>query len=240
MNGEDKSVFTVPMAIVVAGIFVAGAIIISGKSNGANQANTADGQPARPTPSAPKEIKLRDVSASDHIQGDLNAKVKIVEYSDMECPFCKMFHETMIKIVADYEKTGDVAWVYRHFPIDSLHSKARKEAEATECAYEQGGNEGFWKYLDRVMEVTPSNNRLDLAELKTIATYVGLDAIKLQKCLDSGKYEKKVQADVDDATSAGARGTPYSVVIDVNGRKTSIDGALPYEDVKQAIDLALK
>jgi len=101
-----------------------------------------------------------------------NAPVKIVEFSDTECPFCKRFHTTMQQVVKD--SNGQVAWVYRHFPLDQLHSKARKEAEATECAAELGGNEKFWAYLNRLMEVTPANDGLDLAELPVIAAYVGL------------------------------------------------------------------
>ncbi|MEK7066724.1 MAG: thioredoxin domain-containing protein [Patescibacteria group bacterium] len=237
MNEENKSALTVPMAIVVAGIFIAGAIVVAGKSNSSGTAAIAGGEPTKP---APKEINLRAVTASDHIRGDLNAKVKVVEYSDMECPFCKVFHETMVKIMADYAGNKNVAWVYRHFPIDSLHPKARNEAEATECAYEQGGDVVFWKYLDRIMEITPSNNRLDPVELKNSATFVGINADKLQACLDSKKYAEKVQADEDDAVSAGARGTPYSVVLEINGKKTPIDGALPYEEVKATIESALK
>ena len=117
-------------------------------------------------------INMKPISDSDHILGDKNAPVKIVEFSDTECPFCKRFHTTMQQVVKD--SNGQVAWVYRHFPLDQLHSKARKEAEATECAAEMGGNEKFWAYLNRLMEVTPANNGLDPAELLTIASYAGL------------------------------------------------------------------
>jgi len=117
-------------------------------------------------------INMKPVSDGDHILGDKNAPVKIVEFSDTECPFCKRFHTTMQQVVKD--NNGQVAWVYRHFPLDQLHSKARKEAEATECAAELGGNEKFWAYLNRLMEVTPANNGLDPAELLTIASYAGL------------------------------------------------------------------
>ena len=117
-------------------------------------------------------INMKPISDSDHILGDKNAPVKIVEFSDTECPFCKRFHTTMQQVVKD--SNGQVAWVYRHFPLDQLHSKARKEAEATECAAELGGNEKFWAYLNRLMEVTPANNGLDPAELLTIASYAGL------------------------------------------------------------------
>lgn len=117
-------------------------------------------------------INMKPVSSDDHILGSISAPVKIVEFSDMECPFCKRFHATMQQVVK--ENNGQVAWVYRHFPLDQLHSKARKEAEATECATDQGGNEKFWAYLNRLMEVTPSNNGLDLAELLNIAAFTGL------------------------------------------------------------------
>lgn len=99
---------------------------------------------------------LRD---SDYILGDKNAEVIIYEYSDTECPFCKRFHATMHEIMSANQ--GKVAWVYRHFPLDSIHPKTRKEAEAVLCAGELGGNTAFWKYLDTIFEITPANNGLD-------------------------------------------------------------------------------
>lgn len=107
----------------------------------------------------PLEVGLRPISENDHILGNIDAKIIIVEYSDLECPFCKVFHNTMHQVVKKY--SGEVAWVYRHFPISGLHPKAFREAEATECAWEQGGNEMFWKYMDKLFEVTPSNNGLE-------------------------------------------------------------------------------
>lgn len=102
---------------------------------------------------------VRKVDDSDHLRGDPKASVKVVEFSDLECPFCKRFHLTMQQLMEGY--SGKVAWVYRHFPLDSLHPKARKEAEASECAAELGGNDGFWAYIDKLFEITPSNNGLD-------------------------------------------------------------------------------
>lgn len=109
--------------------------------------------------------KMPAVTAADHIKGSINAPVKIVEYSDLECPFCKMFHATLQEIISDPEYKDKVAWVYRHFPLTQLHSKAPKEAEATECAAEVGGNEGFWKFVDKINEITPANNKLDQADI---------------------------------------------------------------------------
>ena len=206
---KKANAWSVPGAIIAAGIIVALAIFYGGsaerkaaapdlgKKAGVTDPATAPGQ------QAPVVITLNAVSANDHIFGDVNAPVKVVEFSDLECPFCKRFHATMQQTVAAYG--GHVAWVYRHFPIDQLHSKARKEAEATECAAELGGNDKFWAYTNRLMEVTPANNGLDLAELPKIAIFVGLDATKFTQCLESGKYASKIEAEVQAAVAAGAR-----------------------------------
>ena len=226
---EKTSKYSTPIAIVLAGIIIAGAMYF-GKS------------PEVVVPevkqiSSPLEL-VRPISDSDHIRGNPNAPIIIVEYTDTECPFCSRFHLTMERIIEEYGKNGQVAWVYRHFPIDQLHSKARKESAALECAGELGGNDKFWAYADRIYEVTPANNGLDLAELPKIAEYIGLDVASFNVCLASGKYDSKIQADVQNAKLTGAQGTPWSVVITKNGNY-SINGAQPYENVKQMIDTLL-
>jgi protein-disulfide isomerase len=92
--------------------------------------------------------EIEPVSATDHILGDPNAEIVIVEYSDLGCPFCKIFHATMHEIVDEYE--GKVAWVYRHYPIKELHPIAPEAAEASECVAELGGNAKFWEYIDEI------------------------------------------------------------------------------------------
>ena len=187
---------------------------------------------------------VKPVNGEDHIRGNPNAPVKVVEFSDFECPFCKGFHASMRQTMEDYEKDGKVAWVYRHFPLDQIHSKARKEAQATECAAELGGNKAFWAYADRLFEITPSNNRLDLALLPKIAQETGLDRAKFETCLAGdergGKFATHIEANLQDATASGASGTPYSLVIGPKGRIFPINGAQPYEAVKAIIDAALK
>ncbi len=108
------------------------------------------------------DIKMKPISADDHILGNIGAKIVILEYSDLECPYCKVFHKTMHQVI---ESNPDIAWVYRHYPIPQLHPKAFHEAEASECAWEQGGNDAYWKYMDKIFEITPSNNGLDVKEL---------------------------------------------------------------------------
>lgn len=111
------------------------------------------------------KIALDPVTEKDHISGNPQAELMLVEYSDPECPFCKRFHETMMQVMKEYGTQGKVAWIYRHFPLDAIHSKARKEAEAIECAGELGGNDKLWAYLNKLEEITPANNQLDPALL---------------------------------------------------------------------------
>ncbi len=185
------------------------------------------------------EISIRPVTKADHIRGDLDkAEVVLVEYSDMECPFCKRFHFTLKQIKEEY---GDkFAWVYRHFPLDNLHPKARLEAQASECAAELGGNDAFWRFLDRIYEITPSNNRLDLEKLPEIAAEIGLDVGKFNECLSSNKFADKVQADYEDAIASGGSGTPYSILLSRGGEKIPVRGAVPAGQLRSLIDSLIK
>ena len=225
---------SVPIAIVISGALIAGALYYSNIKQPTKIVNNT----------APTEntnfSSMRPVSADDHILGNPNASLIIVEYSDSECPFCKTFHTTLQRVISEYGKDGKVAWVYRHFPIDQLHSKARKEAEAMECANELGGNEKFWEYANTLYDKTSSNNSLDPLELPKIAKTVGLNVSDFETCLSSGKYAEKVEADYQDAVKAGGRGTPNSIILSKDGVRTPIEGAMPYESLKNIIDELLK
>lgn len=186
---------------------------------------------------------VRPVDVKDHVKGDPKAAVRVIEYSDFECPFCKSFHPTMQQVFDEYGKSGKLAWIYRHFPLDSIHSKARKEAQASECAAELGGNDAFWSFAHNLFEVAPSNNRLDLSILPDIAKGVGIDREKFEACLSGdergGKYADHIESDLQNAMAAGGTGTPYTVVVATNGKTFPINGAMPYRVVKEIIDLAL-
>jgi protein-disulfide isomerase len=226
---EQKEIFS---AIIVVGFILAGVILLKDSKPPIKVENTV------PAVVGSATMGQSPVLADDHIIGDLNAKVIIIGYSDLECPFCKVFHNTMKQVMQT--ATTDVAWVYRHYPIPELHQMAFIEAEATECAWEQGGNEAFWKYTDRVFEVTPSNDGLTNADLPVIAEYIGLDVNAFNECLVSGKFKTKVQADLNAGVLEGVSGTPSSFIY-VNGELVdTIPGAEPYASVKQKIDRALQ
>jgi protein-disulfide isomerase len=236
MNFEKLSV---PIAIVIAGAFIAGAFYYSNIKASDQMAKAKVVALTQPTANDTAG-SMRPVSVDDHILGNPNADLIIVEYSDTECPFCKQFHTTLKRLMSEYGKDGKVAWVYRHFPIETLHSKAPKEAEALECANELGGSSKFWEYTNMVYDTTTSNNTLDSAELPKIAKSVGLDVTAFNKCLSSGKYTANVQADYDDAVKAGGRGTPNSIIVAKDGSHVTVQGAQPYDNLKATIDALLQ
>lgn len=233
-----KDKLTLPISIIIAGLLIGGGIYLNAKvkkedntiSRGRQQALSQD-----------LSSIMRPIDQNDHILGSSKARVLVVEYSDTECPFCKMFHSTMLSIMKEYGNKGEVAWVYRHFPIVEIHSKAPKEAEALECSASIGGNSKFWEYTNKLYEITPSNDKLDPKELTKIATMVGLSSQVFDTCFTSGEFAPRVNLDVENAKELDALGTPYSIIVDTKTNEYyPIEGAYPYTELKQVIDLILE
>jgi protein-disulfide isomerase len=230
---QTKTNYFIPIAIVLAGVLIAGAVYLSGRGKEANQAASANLAAGTATAS---NVVFPPITSKDHILGSPNATVIMLEYSDTECPFCKAFYPTLQAIMQQYGPSGQVAWVYRHYPIAELHSKAPNEAAATECAADQGGNATFWKYLDAVYSTTTSNNTLDPAALPAIASELKLNVDQFNQCLSSGKYTGLVSQEVADAQKAGAQGTPYTILISKKQTVPITEGAISYTDLKSIID----
>lgn len=203
---ETKTNYSTPIAIVIAGVIIALAMYFSNGQTGNNPVSIK-------LPQAPSLNQIKPITADSHILGNPDADIIVIEYSDTECPFCQRFQITMQSVINSYGNEGKVAWAYRHFPLDLLHKKSRKEAEATECVNELGGNNAFWKMLDTIYAKTPTNDGLDPIKLTEFAEEAGVDITKFDACLASGKYASAVEADYQDGVKAGAQGTPYSVMV---------------------------
>lgn len=238
-NTNKALIFLVILGFIFSGYLYTKVQSLEKKvASGDSVAQVKDGQ-AKQAPQAPEQNldAVPPVSDKDHILGNKNADVVLVEYSDFECPFCKRFHSTMQQVVKEYG--NKVAWVYRQYPL-GFHANAQKESEASECAAEQGGNDAFWKYTDAIYEKTTSNGTgFALDQLTPLATELGLDGNKFKQCLDSGKYAQHVKDDMAGGSKAGIQGTPGTIIIGKNGKKEFIGGALPFEQVKPLIDKVL-
>ncbi|PIR69342.1 MAG: hypothetical protein COU47_03150 [Candidatus Niyogibacteria bacterium CG10_big_fil_rev_8_21_14_0_10_46_36] len=213
-----------PVAIIVAGLFIAGAVIYANKT------------PQQPAPNggqqqlSAKEVqKILTVRDDDYILGNPDAPVTFFEFGDFECPFCAKFHaEAWQDIVANYVDTGKVRVIWRHFPLNSIHPLAQPAAEASECAGEQGK---FWEYHDGVYE-TPS---LTASALISVGQDIGLDMNAFQACLEAGTYSQKVADDFDLGRKVNVTGTPTFFI---NGNP--IIGALPFSDFEPVIEQELR
>ncbi len=238
MSTKNINNYLTPIAIVVAGLIIATAVLISPRTSSVADSNGDESKRELQDIKARLD-KLRPVSNDDHVRGAENPEVVLVEYSDFECPFCKRFHYTMKKILEEY---NNVAWVYRHFPLEQLHPKyAKKAALASECAASLGGNDAFWKFTDKYFDLTPSNDQTNFESvIAQAADYAGINLNELNRCIDSKKFESKVQNDLANAIETGGRGTPWSIIVSKSGEKIPVNGALPYEELKKIIEYALQ
>lgn len=235
------------LILLVAIFFVLGLIVGSlwtekqlSKTQALNAGNQVAQQPTAPSGPTEEDLKKAPaVTKDDHIRGNVDAKIMLVEYSDYECPFCNQFHPTIKKIKEDY---GDkAAWVFRQYPL-SFHPKAQKAAEASECVAKVGGNEAFWKFSDAAFAaMATGTGEVVLGEdgLKKLAIEAGANGDQVMTCVKNGDMAEKVKKQMADGTTAGISGTPGTIII-IDGKYSLIPGALPYEQVKAQIDAMLQ
>lgn len=229
------------IVVVVVGAFFLGSLwtkvqVLEKSGNTVNPPEVANA-PSAPTPQA--AAVAPKIDKNDHIRGNKNARIALVEYSDLECPFCKTFHPTAQKVVDEYN--GKVMWVYRHYPL-SFHANAQKEAEASECVYDQGGDDAFWKFIDAIYARTTANGTgFALDKLASLAAEMGVSESKFTECLDSGKFAQKVKDQMTQGTKEGVTGTPGNILLDTKTGKTQIiPGAVPFDQIKPVLDEMLK
>lgn len=212
---------------------------------GAGRATTVTGaasgttfqQPQQQAPAGRVSVSLDD----DPQIGDKNAKVVMIEFSDFQCPFCRRFYtQTLPDLENEYITTGKVLFVYRDFPLDSIHPGARPSAVAAECADEQGKwREYHNKIFDEQNTQGQGTVQFSNDDLKRWATEIGLNTASFNSCLDSNKYDSEVSKDFQDGSSAGVGGTPTFYIGNPQRGYVELVGAQPYSVIKQAIDQEL-
>jgi protein-disulfide isomerase len=184
-------------------------------------------QNAPAAPTAPVSVTLANAA----IKGDKNAPVTMLEFSDFECPFCGRFAQgTLPQIISDYIDKGKVKLAFRNFPL-GFHQYANTAALAAQCAREQGGDDMFFKFHDKVYA---DQQDLNVDNLKKWAGELSLKMDQFNSCLDSKKYQSTIDADMKDGQSYGVNGTPAFFI---NGHM--ISGAQPFDAFKTVIDQEL-
>lgn len=219
-----KGNILIAFAIIISALIVGAAVFFSDSGNEISKKTNFAG------PLIPSEERFlpRLPDSTDHILGSPAAKIFIIEYADPECPYCKEMHPILHKLIDEFGRDGKVAWVYRQFPIVSTHSQALLEAEAIECAGEVGGEAGFWKYLDELYRITPSNNNLPLEKLDEISKAIGLSTNEFDLCRNDDRTLAKINDDLTDGLAAGVNGTPFFVLLGPNNQNVVIPGTKTY------------
>jgi protein-disulfide isomerase len=233
----ERSKSTTPIAIVVAALIIGGSIFAVYATRPESAQTTQDATNTASGSGKPSD-KVAPITEKDWIMGNPNAPVRVVVFTDFQCPFCKQFHETMERIIDTYGKEGKVAWVYRHFPIAQLHPNAPQLAVAAECAGELGGNTAFWKYANLLFSSGSDAATFDMNQLPVFATEIGINRPLFEQCLADTSLATNVENDFKDALNAGAQGTPYSVIM-ASGKTYPISGGQPYPAVQAVIEIVL-
>lgn len=215
--------FLVPIAILGSLVLLAVAVfLVRGAGPAAPMALNADNIPA--------------ISAEDHVIGNPAAPIAIIEYSDIDCPYCKVFEGNMKQIMDEYGATEKVAWAFRHLPLTQLHPNAGRHAEAAECVASLGGNESFWKFVDAIHTAAPNSQQFNPSGYGALLPGVGVQEDAFKACVDAGTFKDRVASNSDEARAAGASGTPFIVFIAPDGTRLPVAGALTYEQIKEVVE----
>jgi len=188
---------------------------------------TADGQPVRSSSLAVEPSSL--ATEEDPTLGADAEKVAttVVMFGDFECAFSKDAATVFRRMAVEF---GDrVRFVYRDYPMSSIHPRAFAAAAAAECAKEQMK---YWEYFDKLYLNMPA---LDYQDLVAYAQEIGLDTNQFERCLSDGRYDARVNSDLIFAEGLKLRGTPTFFF---DGRR--VEGALPEDDFRQTLEKLLK
>jgi protein-disulfide isomerase len=226
---QRRNEWFIPGAIVIAGILIAAAVYILHY----HTVLSNKGNPAAVLP----------VSSTDHISGNPTAPIVIIEYADIDSEYSKEFQQIMEQVMQNYGSSGNVAWVYRQFPLIGQDNNSEENSEASECVGAEGGSADFFKFIDAVQAAAPGDSEFDpnvsSNGYDTIVSALGLSATTFDSCLKARTYEKLVGQEYENALAIGASGAPYSV-LEVKGQPPAIiSGALPYATMKQVIDASI-
>ena len=174
----------------------------------------------------------------DPMKGNPDAKITIIEFSDFQCPFCAKFHkDTLPLLEKNYISTGKVNFVYRDFPIQSIHPNAVPAALASECADDQGK---YWEIHDMILQ--NQNNWKSLSIEQSINLFskyayeIGLNDIEFDTCMVTEKHLDEIRGDLNDGRIYGITGTPGFFVGNEKIGFTKLIGAQPFSSFQKVLD----
>lgn len=182
--------------------------------------------------------RITPISEEDHILGNPNADVVIIEYADFECPACKEFHNTMRLIMEQFGQNSRVAWVFRHSPLQGEGSNSMRLSLASECIAAEYNDSKFWQFTNKIYDNAPSSLSEEQTDL--IIEEIGLDVDLIGSCIDNLQTKDEVNQDLKDRDFIVKEieknfGTPFNVIKTKNDVST-FSGAIPYIMLRDIIE----
>jgi protein-disulfide isomerase len=181
---------------------------------------------------------IPSVRETDVVIGDIaTAQIVLLQYTDLECPFCQKLHDSIAQLQRHYGE--HLAVVYRHFPLER-HPEAANQAEVVVCADEQGD-----KFSSRLVDATFNRTKVqqqsfNREQFLLIATETRVNMRRLEQCLESGRGAQRVADDKEEGKSLGVRATPTSFLYNKKGETVKVSGAQSLQEFQQAIDYLMR
>lgn len=243
-KNTPKNNLSIPAAIIIVGLLIAGAIYFSSTSKNISPNNNKIAV-----------TTLSPIGDSDRTLGNLNAKVALILYEDFQCPFCgavsglntpliqslkqrdSSWTPFVSEVINNYVKNGKVLLVYRDWAF--LGTESIRAAEAARCAQDQNK---FWEYHDYLYSHQNGENEGNFSDikLKSFAKSLNLDTATFNQCFDENKYAQAIIDSKNEGIKAGVEGTPKGFIVKNGEIYDTIDGAESFKTVQQKIDSALK
>ncbi len=254
-GGNDFSLYVLPLSILLAAVIIGWSMMSAAAAVGNSLEGLTIGVPSGNggtvlppadngdlTPPGPSQTMAELASNGAGSIGSDSAPIVIVEYSDYQCPFCRVwFNQSEGALISTYVDTGQVQLVYKDFPL-SFHPMAAPSANAARCAGDQGK---YWEYHDKlyaeqnVLDPQGGTVQYTVSDLKSWGLEIGLDAASFDACVDGGNHSSAIQANMAEGQSVGVGGTPSFVIGKRNETGQLIVGAQPYSTFEAALDSLL-
>lgn len=229
MNKNNSLTFS--LVILISGLVIGGGIYLS-RTNLLNSLFVSDDN------IVVEDKKIQPISENDHILGNPDADIIVIEYSDYECPYCQEFHSVMNRIINEYGQQGRIAWIYRHMPIERVHVNARRIALTSECVADIRGNKAFWDFSDKIFENSPES--LLKKNSDQILEEMSIDPQEIESCIERPEIISRLENDIEDGEYLQSIdkefGTPYNIIITKTGLTENISGVIPYNILKNLIE----
>lgn len=237
---KNKNIIFFCGSLILVGVIIATGIYFGRTGKIENITNKSDKNNSE---NQENVYAISPITENDRILGNPNADIVIIQYSDFRCPYCKSFHPTMERLISEYAKTGDLAWIYRHFPREdavnpNANSLSKIAAIAAECVGDIAGESKFWEFISDVHTKFPVD--YDNKSLEGLAVSLGVKSDAYNQCLTSGKFDEKIKSNIKDGLSIyeydAEFGTPYNIIITKSGKQIEVSGSQPYTMMKEIIE----